>query len=118
MPDRMVARQLGQRRFAEDVGHQAHRLVNGQAAAVAGRNAGRFLAPMLQGVQSQVAELGSLRVAVDRDDPALLMKLVQFDLNHGRPPCPSTAPCYTRDGSKWHGLSRADRLPKQNPTSN
>ena len=55
----------GQHVGGEDVGDQAHGLVQLQLLAVGGGDARRFLAAMLQRVQAEVGELGGLGMAVD-----------------------------------------------------
>jgi hypothetical protein len=58
--DRDVADQRVQRRFVEDLGHEAHVFVNEDLAAVARGDARGFLPAVLQGVEAEVAELGHL----------------------------------------------------------
>ena len=58
VPDRDVAAQRGQRGLVEDLGHQAHVLVHHDPVTVADGDARRLLAPVLQGVQAEVGELG------------------------------------------------------------
>src|SRR5690349_13032579 len=54
--------QGGQGGLVEDLGDQAHLLVHHDAAAVADRDAGRFLAAVLERVQAEVGELGDVLV--------------------------------------------------------
>ena len=68
----------------EDVGDQAHRLVQLQLLAVGRGDARRFLPAMLQGVQAQVSELGRLRMAVDGHHATFFAKLVGCNI-HGSP---------------------------------
>ena len=58
-----VAAQRAQVRLVEDLGDQAHVLVDEDLLAVADRDAGRLLAAVLQGVEAEVGELGDLGVA-------------------------------------------------------
>ena len=62
MAHRDVPAQSGQGGLVEDLGDQAHLLVHHDAAAVADRDAGRFLAAVLQRVQAEVSELGDVFV--------------------------------------------------------
>ena len=52
--DRDVADQAGERRLVEDLGDQAHVLVDEDLPAVADRDAGRLLAAVLEGVETEV----------------------------------------------------------------
>ena len=71
VPDRDVAAQRGQRGLVEDLGDQAHVLVDHDPVAVADRDAGRLLAAVLQCVQAEVGELGDvLTRGPDAEDPA------------------------------------------------
>ena len=58
--DRQVAAQAGQRRLVEDLGDQAEILVDHHAGAVADRDAGGFLAAVLECVEPEVGELRDL----------------------------------------------------------
>ena len=60
MADGQVALQGGQVALVEDLGDQAHVLVDHDLVAVADRDAGRLLAAVLQGVEAEVGELGDL----------------------------------------------------------
>ena len=53
-----VTAQRGQHRFAEHLGDEAHVLEHHDPGAVADRDAGRLLPPVLQRVQAEVGELG------------------------------------------------------------
>ena len=52
-----VTAQRGQRRLVEDLRDEAHLLVHDNPVPVADGDAGRFLAPVLQGLQAVVREL-------------------------------------------------------------
>ena len=58
--DREVAAQRRERALVEHLGHQAHVLVDEQPLAVGGRDAGRLLPAVLQGVEPVVGELGDV----------------------------------------------------------
>ncbi len=60
VPDRDVALERCQRGLVEDLGDQAHVLVDEDLAAVADRDAGRLLAAVLQGVEAVVGQLGDV----------------------------------------------------------
>jgi hypothetical protein len=56
--DREVALERGETALVEHLGHEAHVLDHGDRLAVAHRDAGRLLAPVLERVQPQVREMG------------------------------------------------------------
>ena len=58
MADGDVAAQRGEHGLVEHLGDQAHVLVHHDPGAVADRDAGRLLPPVLQRVQAEVGELG------------------------------------------------------------
>ena len=60
MADREVALERLEGGLVEDLGDQAHVLVDQDLAAVADRDAGRLLAAVLQGVEAEVGELGDV----------------------------------------------------------
>ena len=75
--DRGITFQPGHDLFrAEDVADQPERSVGVEVAAVVGDDAGRFLAPVLQGVQAQRCQGGRVRVAEDGEDAALVAHAV------------------------------------------
>ncbi len=77
MADGGMARQLADDRLAREVvADEARGPVAVELAPVEGDDAGRLLAPVLQRVQAQGGERRRLGVAVDREDPALLLGLV------------------------------------------
>ena len=57
---------------------EAHRAVREELLAVARDDAGRLLTTVLESVEAQVGEIRSLRVAVDAEDAALIVKMVVF----------------------------------------
>src|SRR5512135_2363193 len=65
--------------FTEYVGHKAHRLFHKHLLAVGGTYPRALLAPVLQGVQSEIRQVRSFRMTVDAEDPAFLMKFVCED---------------------------------------
>ena len=67
-----VAGKALQGTFAEDIGNQAHVLVNQNFFAVSGHNAGAFLAAMLEGIQSEIDKLGGVLVAENPTDAAFM----------------------------------------------
>ena len=64
----------------EDIGHVAHGFVAVDFAAVAGADAGAFLAAMLQRVEAQVGHLGGLGMAVNGEDAAFFVEFVKHSL--------------------------------------
>ena len=58
MADRDLALERLERRLVEDLGHQAHVLVDQDLAAVADRDAGGLLPAVLQRVETEVGQLG------------------------------------------------------------
>ena len=71
MPDGHVAAQGVEHRLVEDLGHQAHVLVDDDPGAVADRDARRLLAAMLERVQAVVGQLGDFLVRCpDAEDAA------------------------------------------------
>ena len=71
MADREVALERLERGLVEDLGDQAHVLVDQDLAAVADRDAGRLLAAVLERVEAEVGELGDvLAGGPDAEDAA------------------------------------------------
>ena len=70
------AGELGEHVVGKDFRDQAHAFDVGEALAVGGGDAGRFLAAMLQGVEAEVGLAGGVGVAVDGDDAAFFAELV------------------------------------------
>ncbi len=69
--DGEVAVEGGEGPAVEDVGHQPHVLDHGEGVAVAHRHARRFLAPVLEGEEAQVRQVGDrVTRCVDPEDPA------------------------------------------------
>ena len=79
--DRHRPGHLREHRRVEHVGHMAHRLGDAHDVPVRRGNAGTLLPAMLHGVQPEVREVRGLRVAVDAEDAAFVVELVQ----HGGP---------------------------------
>ena len=67
----------------EDIGHMAHRLVAVDLAAVAGGDTGALLAAMLQRVQPEVGEVRRFRMAVDGEDAAFFVELIEHAVISG-----------------------------------
>src|SRR5947199_189881 len=67
--DGAVARQATQALGTEHVGHPAHRLLGVEADAVGGRDARGLLPAMLEGVESEVRDVGGLRIVPDAQPP-------------------------------------------------
>src|SRR5579884_264957 len=77
MPDGHIPRQAADTLWREDVGHMAHLLVAVHLAPVAGRDSRAFLAPMLQGVKSEVSQISCFGMAVNSEDTALFVELIE-----------------------------------------
>jgi hypothetical protein len=60
----------------------AHALLAGQELAVGNSDAGAFLPPMLESVEAQVRQFGGFRVTINREDSAVIMKLVFGERNY------------------------------------
>ena len=61
---------------AEHVGHPAHGLLRVKARAVGGRDAGRLLPAMLEGIETEVGHIGGLGMVPDAEQPAFVVELV------------------------------------------
>ena len=81
MADGERARQRLQDFVGENIGHVAHSLFGVDALAVAGGNAGAFLAPVLQRVQGEIGELRCFRMAVNGRYAALLVEFIVFGIH-------------------------------------
>ncbi len=62
----------------EDVCDQPHAAVADQRLAVGGYDSRRFLSAMLQGIEPQIYQVGGFRMAINAEDPALLVKFVEI----------------------------------------
>jgi hypothetical protein len=68
----------------------AHGLVRIEIDAVGRDDAGGFLAAMLEGVETEISELGGFGVGEDADDAALVVEMVvakMIVINHARVSC-------------------------------
>ena len=84
MTDGEVALQGGQRAPVEGVGDEAHVLHHRDGVAVAHRQPGRLLAPVLQRVETGVGQLGNgLTGSVDTEDAAEIPRRVIPDGRRG-----------------------------------
>ena len=93
VPDGDVARQRGELLLVEDLGDQAHVLVDDDRGALGDRDARRLLAAVLEGEQTVVGEVGCLHSGgMDADDPAGFLRAVRM-LPHG-PRVPDQGPGY------------------------
>jgi hypothetical protein len=66
----------------KDLVHVAHASLAGHGLAVRNSDAGAFLPPVLEGIEAQVRQFGCLRVTTNREDPAVVMKLVFGERKH------------------------------------
>src|SRR6266516_4542174 len=67
---------------AKDVGHESHALVSVKAEPVGRDDAAAFLAPVLEGIEAEIGQVGRLRVVVDPENTAFFFWLVKI---HNRP---------------------------------
>src|SRR5690606_34805341 len=77
VPDGPVARQLVQSSRVEDVLDQTQVLLDVELATVGGDDAGRFLAAVLEGVQSEIGEIRRLGGSEDAENATFLFQLVR-----------------------------------------
>jgi hypothetical protein len=62
--------------LVKNVGHEAHALMVEKLAVFHSADAGRFLAPMLEGVETQISDLSRFGVAPNTKNTALVVWLV------------------------------------------
>jgi hypothetical protein len=67
---------------AENVGHEPHALVRVERSPVGGDDTAALLPPVLQGVETQVGEVGSLRVVKNAEHAALFFRFMHHHLFH------------------------------------
>ena len=85
VPDRHVAGERPQAALVEDLGDQAEVALGGDVAALAGRDAGRFLAAVLEREEREVGEPGDVVLGrVDAEDAALVARAVRGSGEFGR----------------------------------
>ena len=72
------AGKLGKYVVGENLRHQAHALDVREMLPICGRDAGRLLAAMLQGVKAEISLACSVMVAVNGDHAAFFVELVAF----------------------------------------
>jgi hypothetical protein len=77
--------------LGEDIGDEPHGLFTEQLLAVRGHDAGGLLSPVLEGVQSQVGEVGGIGMPVNPEHPAFFMEPVEHGL-HQLSLCSGIAP--------------------------
>jgi hypothetical protein len=66
----------------KDLVYMAHVFLAGHGLAVGNSDAGAFLPPVLESIKAQVRQFGGLRVTINREDPAVVMKLVFRERKH------------------------------------
>ena len=123
VPDGRAARQARQARLAEDVGDVAHLPLDVDLAVLERGDAGRLLAPVLEGIEAEVGEVGGILRIADAEDAAFvgetapiahwkhILTLERLDLIPVAPPViRSAARGLVRIERRWHALS--DRLPR------
>ena len=78
-PMARASHQRVQRGRVEHLRHQAHVLVDPHCLPVGHRDSRGFLAPVLQRVDAEEGELGSIDTRCrDTDDPALFFRRIEF----------------------------------------
>ena len=112
MADRRAARQAAEALGAEHVGHPPHGLLDVQRRAVGGRDPGGLLAPVLERVETQVGEVGGLRVVEDAEEAALVVELVVVE-----PDGFHAAPSASRPDSASTGCPSARDSPFSNASA-
>jgi hypothetical protein len=60
----------------------AHAFLAGHRLAIGNSDAGALLPPVLESIKAQVRQLGGLRVTINCEDPAVVMKLVFRERKH------------------------------------
>jgi hypothetical protein len=60
----------------KDLINVAHTSLAGHALAVGNSDAGAFLPPVLEGIKAQIRQFRRLRVTINREDAAVVMKPV------------------------------------------
>src|SRR5713101_6032074 len=78
--DGEAARELCEHAWLENFFDFAHRAMDVQLFAVAGNDAGGFLAAMLQGVETEIGEVRRFRMAEDAEDTTLVVEVIVENL--------------------------------------
>ena len=78
MSNRQITRQLVQNGRCKDIRDMSHAADAMDLASVAGGNTGALLPPMLQRMQPQIRQVGSLRMPEDCENATLLVQLVEW----------------------------------------
>jgi hypothetical protein len=76
MPDGKMSGQAFYDIGGKDLVHVTHTPHTSQGLTVGNGNAGAFLPPVLEGVQPQVGQFGRLRMTINRENSAVVMKLI------------------------------------------
>ena len=76
MSDGGVARQPMEYLLGKHLGHVTHCLIARQLVPIRGDDASAFLPAVLEGIQTQVGQLGRLGVPVDGENPTVVVELV------------------------------------------
>ena len=66
--------QTGEDILAKDLTHKSHALVMAHQSAVGNADTGAFLAPVLEGIKTEVSEAGSVFVSINAEDAALFFR--------------------------------------------
>jgi hypothetical protein len=76
VPDGQISGQGLEDLGRKDFVYVAHAPLAGQGLTVGNGDAGAFLPSVLEGIKAQICQFGRLRVAINREDPTVIMKLV------------------------------------------
>ena len=110
--DGQVAAQRVEGRLVEDLRHQAHVLEDHDLGAVADRDAGGFLAAVLERVETEVGELGHLLArGPDAEDAAGVLGATFVGVEVVVQPTICSCHCLMRIGSRRASLRGAARSP-------
>ena len=78
--DGMPSRQALNNVFGEDLFHMPHALLADQIVAIGRGDASALLAAMLQGIKSEIGELGGFRVSIHPKNPAMIVEFIDIKL--------------------------------------
>ena len=82
MPDGQFAREFFSTLGREDISDMAHLSDTVNGAAIAGRDSGAFLSPMLQGVEAKIGQIRGFGMAVNGENATLFMELIEVQVRH------------------------------------
>jgi 2C-methyl-D-erythritol 2,4-cyclodiphosphate synthase len=77
VPYRHVSGKTPEPLFTEDVGNKAHGFFDEKLSPVRGADSRALLPSMLQCIEPEIGEVGSLRMTIDAEYPALFVDIVE-----------------------------------------